>query len=92
MIHFTRRDRFVLAASLSFGFADLLLPRMFTNLFNGVNNPNTGLRGLFDSITIVLSTPCELVGLVIFHSAHQFFSSRSGHRGISVESYFTTRT
>ena len=56
---FTRRDRFVLAAALSFGVGDLLVPTIFTHLFDGVVNPSSGLRGLFDSITIVLSTPCE---------------------------------
>lgn len=58
-IRFTRRDRFVLAAALSFGVGDLLVPEIFTHLFDGVKNPNKGLDGLFASITIVLSTPCE---------------------------------
>jgi xanthine/uracil permease len=60
-VRFTRRDRFVLAAALSFGVGDLLVPGIFTNLFDGVNHPNTGkaLQGFFDSIVIVLSTPCE---------------------------------
>lgn len=58
-IRWTRRDRFVLAAALSFGVGDLLVPGIFTHLFDGVNNPGKGLQGLFDSITIVLSTPCE---------------------------------
>ncbi|KAF5319378.1 hypothetical protein D9619_008616 [Psilocybe cf. subviscida] len=61
---FTRRDRFVLAASLSFGLGNLLVPGIFTHLFDGVNNPSSGLKGLFDSITIVLSTPFLAAGLV----------------------------
>ena len=60
---FTRRDRFVLAAALSFGLADVLVPGIFTHLFDGVDNPSSGLQGLFDSITIVLETPCELLPL-----------------------------
>lgn len=56
---FTRRDRFVLAAALSFGIGDLLVPGIFTHLFEGVDHPNKGLQGLFDSITIILSTPCK---------------------------------
>lgn len=56
---YTRRDRFILAAAMSFGIGDLLMPDIFTYLFDGVRNPNAGLQGLFDSITIVLSTPCE---------------------------------
>ncbi|KAI0677425.1 Xanthine/uracil permease [Trametes maxima] len=61
---FTRRDRFVLAAAFSFGIGDLLVPGIFTHLFEGVANPNKGLQGLFDSITIVLSTPFLISGLV----------------------------
>jgi len=60
---FTRRDRFVLAAALSFGFGDLLVPGIFTHLFDGVN-PGKGLRGFLDSITIVLSTPFLSGGIV----------------------------
>lgn len=56
---YTRRDRFILAAAMSFGIGDLLMPNVFTYLFDGVGHPNAGLQGLFDSITIVLSTPCE---------------------------------
>lgn len=56
---FTRRDRFVMAAALSFGFGNLLVPGIFEHLFDGVQNPSAGLEGLFNSITIVLSTPCE---------------------------------
>ncbi|KAI0775994.1 Xanthine/uracil permease [Trametes elegans] len=61
---FTRRDRFVLAAAFSFGIGDLLVPEIFTHLFDGVSHPNKGLQGLFDSITIVLSTPFLVSGLV----------------------------
>ncbi|CDO68690.1 hypothetical protein BN946_scf184652.g17 [Trametes cinnabarina] len=61
---FTRRDRFVLAAAFSFGIGDLLVPTIFTHLFDGVSHPNKGLQGLFDSITIVLSTPFLVSGLV----------------------------
>ncbi|KAF5363328.1 hypothetical protein D9756_000074 [Leucocoprinus leucothites] len=63
-IEFSRRDRFVLAAALSFGVGNLLKPDIFTHLFERVHNPNTGLRGLFDSITIILSTPFLSAGVV----------------------------
>lgn len=56
---FTRRDRFVLAAALSFGIGDLLVPDIFTHLFDGVHGVSKGTQGLLSSITIVLSTPCE---------------------------------
>ncbi|KAJ3911707.1 xanthine/uracil permease [Lentinula edodes] len=64
LMQFTRRDRFVLAAAMSFGIGDLLVPKIFTELFNGVNNPNSGLQGLFNSITIILSTPFLAAGIV----------------------------
>ncbi|KAJ7875628.1 xanthine/uracil permease [Mycena leptocephala] len=61
---YTRRDRFVLATAMSFGIGDLLAPQMFTHLFDGVNNPNSSLEGLFNSITIILSTPFLAAGIV----------------------------
>ncbi|KAJ7828712.1 xanthine/uracil permease [Mycena leptocephala] len=61
---YTRRDRFVLAAAMSFGIGDLLAPQMFTHLFDGVNNPNSALEGFFNSITIILSTPFLAAGIV----------------------------
>ena len=65
---FTRRDRFVLAAALSFGLGDILVSDFLTYLFAGVRTNNKGLQGFLDSITIVLSTPCKsaafLCGLV----------------------------
>lgn len=64
LTRFTRRDRFVLAAALSFGVADLLVPKIFTHLFDSVDNPSSGLQGLFDSITIILSTPFLSAGIV----------------------------
>ncbi|KAJ7867443.1 xanthine/uracil permease [Mycena leptocephala] len=63
-VRFTRRDRFVLAAALSFGVGDLLVPGIFTHLFDGVDHPNKALQGFFDSITIVLSTPFLSAGIV----------------------------
>ena len=58
-VKYTRRDRFIVAAALSFGFGDLLVPDIFTHLFEGVHNPSSGLTGLLDAIEIVLTTPCE---------------------------------
>ncbi|KAH7906116.1 xanthine uracil permease [Hygrophoropsis aurantiaca] len=63
-VRFSRRDRFVLAAALSFGVGDLLVPDIFTYLFDGVKGANGGLEGLFESITIVLSTPFLVAGIV----------------------------
>ncbi|KAI0068480.1 Xanthine/uracil permease [Artomyces pyxidatus] len=60
---YTRRDRFILAAALSFGFGDILVPSIFTHLFDTVK-AGKGLQGLFDSITIVLSTPFLAAGVI----------------------------
>ncbi|KAI5893061.1 Xanthine/uracil permease [Schizophyllum commune H4-8] len=64
MTQYSRRDRFVLAAAMSFGIGYILAPEIFTHLFDGVDNPSSGLQGLFDSITIVLSTPFLSAGLI----------------------------
>lgn len=63
---FTRRDRFVLAAALSFGLGDILVADFLTYLFDGVRTSNKGLQGFLDSITIVLSTPCEWLARLFF--------------------------
>ncbi|KAG8762101.1 hypothetical protein FRC12_009186 [Ceratobasidium sp. 428] len=62
-IKWQRRDRFILAAALSFGLGNLLVPEWFTHLFDGVE-ANSGLQGLFDSITIILSTPFLIAGVI----------------------------
>ncbi|KAJ7137310.1 hypothetical protein C8R46DRAFT_1234700 [Mycena filopes] len=61
---YSRRDRFVLPSAISFGLADLLVPQLFTHLFDGVKNPNSALEGFFKSITIILSTPFLAAGIV----------------------------
>ncbi|KAJ7654067.1 xanthine/uracil permease [Mycena polygramma] len=61
---YTRRDRFVLAAALSFGLGDLLVPGIFTHLFDGVASPSGALQGFFNSITIILSTPFLIAAFV----------------------------
>ncbi|KAG6828312.1 hypothetical protein H0H92_008427 [Tricholoma furcatifolium] len=63
-INFTRRERFILAAALSFGFGDLLVPTIFTHLFDKVQNPSEALEGFLTSITIILSTPFLAAGIV----------------------------
>ncbi|KAF8878578.1 Xanthine/uracil permease [Gymnopilus junonius] len=64
LIKFGRRERFILSAALAFGVGDLLQPGIFEHLFDGVDHPNKGLQGLFNSITIVLSTPFLAAGIV----------------------------
>ncbi|OAX34570.1 Xanthine/uracil permease [Rhizopogon vinicolor AM-OR11-026] len=64
LVNYTRRNRFILTAAMSFGVGDLLVPNIFNYLFEGVKNPNNGLQGLFDSITILLSSSFLISGLV----------------------------
>ena len=63
-IKFTRKDRFILAASASLGFGNMLVPTWATYLFEGVASPSPALKGFFNSIIIVLSTPYLIAGLV----------------------------
>ncbi|KAK7057959.1 Xanthine/uracil permease [Favolaschia claudopus] len=63
-VQYTRRDRFVLAAAMSFGLGNLLVPQLFTHLFDGVSHPNSAVQGLFNSITIILSAPFLSAGIV----------------------------
>ncbi|VDB91533.1 unnamed protein product [Peniophora sp. CBMAI 1063] len=62
-LRFTRRDRFILAAAFSFGVGDLLVPDIFTHLFDDVS-ANKGLQGFLNSISIILTTPFLISGLV----------------------------
>ncbi|GFZ42979.1 Purine permease [Saitozyma sp. JCM 24511] len=63
-IKWTRKERFILAASASFGLGNLLVPTWATYLFADVNNPSTALSGFFNSIVIILSTPYLIAGIV----------------------------
>ncbi|KDN47160.1 Xanthine/uracil permease [Tilletiaria anomala UBC 951] len=62
-VKFTRRNRFILAASLSFGFGVLLVSDFFEYLFS-YSGPNKALEGFLTSITIVLSTPFLISAVV----------------------------
>ncbi|KAH7107896.1 Xanthine/uracil permease [Auriculariales sp. MPI-PUGE-AT-0066] len=62
-LRWTRRDRFILGAALAFGFGDLLVPGIFAHLFDAVD-AGKGLKGLLDSITIILTTPFLIAGVV----------------------------
>ena len=92
LVRWTRRDRFIIAAAFSFGVGDLLVPTIFTHLFDGVSHPNKGLQGFFDSITIILSTPCESISYLkarILTYFHQ--SPRGRHRCSYSEYHYTSR-
>lgn len=64
-VQWGRRERFILAAALSFGLGDLLVPGIFEHLFDQASiGKGASLVGFFDSITIVLSTPFLSAGIV----------------------------
>ncbi|KAG8893176.1 hypothetical protein FRC01_013745, partial [Tulasnella sp. 417] len=63
-LKWNRRDRFILAAALSFGIGNLLVPEWYGHLWDGIDNPSAGLQGFLDSITIILETPFLSAGLV----------------------------
>ncbi len=64
---------------------------VFTHLFDGVDNPSSGLKGFFDSITIVLSTPCELLARVFAMHADEYCSPVRGSGCVGVELDTTSR-
>ncbi|EMC93459.1 hypothetical protein BAUCODRAFT_37143 [Baudoinia panamericana UAMH 10762] len=54
-IPFTRRNRFILTASLSVGFGATLVPSWFSYVFTYAGN-NKGLLGFFNAIELVMET------------------------------------
>jgi hypothetical protein len=56
-----RKERFVLAASLTFGMGNMLAPGFLEHLFEGVTTTSKGLTGFLSSITIIVSAPCKLI-------------------------------
>lgn len=62
-IEFTRRDRFVLTASLLPGFGSILVSNWFDNVFTYSGN-NTALLGFFDAIVLVMETGFAVTGLI----------------------------
>ncbi|CUM52127.1 unnamed protein product [Debaryomyces tyrocola] len=62
-IEFTRRDRFVLTASLLPGFGSILISNWFDNVFTYSGN-NTALLGFFDAIVLVMETGFAVTGFI----------------------------
>lgn len=52
---------------MSFGMGNLLVPTWSTFLFESVNAPNAALSGFFNSIIIILSTPCKFPIAITIH-------------------------
>lgn len=60
---FTRRDRFLLTASLLPGFGALLVPTWFSHVFTYAGS-NTKLQGFIDAIVLVMETPFAITGFI----------------------------
>lgn len=62
-IEFTRRDRFVLIASLLPGFGSVLVPNWFEKVFS-YSKDNDTLLGFFDAIVLVMETGFAVTGFL----------------------------
>ncbi|KAI5450039.1 hypothetical protein NCC49_003801 [Naganishia albida] len=65
-----RKERFVLAASLTFGMGNMLASGWFEHLFDDVSSTSKGLNGFLSSITIIISAPylsAFLVGCILWN-------------------------
>ncbi|CUM49160.1 uncharacterized protein AC631_01185 [Debaryomyces fabryi] len=62
-IEFTRRDRFVLTASLLPGIGSILVANWFDNVFT-YSGSNTALLGFFDAIVLVMETGFAVTGFI----------------------------
>ncbi|KAK9430818.1 permease family-domain-containing protein [Lipomyces doorenjongii] len=62
-VPFTRRNRFILTASLSVGFGAILVPNWFDYFFTYSGN-NHALRGFLNAISLIMETGFALTGLV----------------------------
>lgn len=62
-LEFTRRDRFVLTASLMWGFGATMVPTWFSTFF-GYKGDNKGLSGLLNAIDLVMETGFAVTGFV----------------------------
>lgn len=60
---FSRRDRFVLTATLLPGFGAILVPTWFNNVFT-YHGDNNALKSFFDAIVLVLETGFAVSGFV----------------------------
>ncbi|KAK9245203.1 permease family-domain-containing protein [Lipomyces tetrasporus] len=62
-VPFTRRNRFILTASLAVGFGAVLVPNWFDNFFT-YSGSNHALKGFLDAISLIMETGFALTGLV----------------------------
>ncbi|KAK8843521.1 hypothetical protein IAR55_007181 [Kwoniella newhampshirensis] len=65
--HWTRRNRFILTASMAVGVGTVVVPTWFSYVFT-YSGPNTRLRGFLDAIVLVVETPqviATFVGVIL---------------------------
>lgn len=62
-IPFTRRDRFILNASLMFGFGAIVVPDYFSYVFT-YSGSNRALAGFLDSIVLIMETSFAVSALI----------------------------
>ena len=60
---FSRRDRFVLTASILPGLGSVLVHNWFSNVFT-YDGPNRSLKGFYDAIVLVMNTGFALTGFL----------------------------
>ncbi|OCL07438.1 putative purine permease [Glonium stellatum] len=63
LINWTRRDRFILTASLAIGFIDIVQPTWFSQILD-YSGPNVHLQGFEQGINLIVETPFVIAAVV----------------------------
>lgn len=63
MVEFTRRNRFILTASLGIGFMDIVSPSWFAKVL-AYSGSNVNLQGFEEGINLVVETPFIIAAIV----------------------------
>ncbi|KAF2681597.1 purine permease [Lentithecium fluviatile CBS 122367] len=63
LIHWTRRDRFILSVALGIGFMDICQPDWFTSILD-YSGPNVNLVGFQQGINLAVETPFVIAAIV----------------------------
>lgn len=63
MVEFTRRNRFILTASLGIGFMDIVSPSWFDKVL-AYSGSNVNLQGFEEGINLVVETPFIIAAIV----------------------------
>lgn len=63
LISWTRRDRFILTASLGIGFIDIVQPAWFSQIL-AYSGPNVQLQGFEQGLNLIVETPFVIAAFV----------------------------